>query len=37
MMDALDAGAEDFASEGPAMEITTDPDAPSVTIARSNP
>ena len=27
MMDALDAGAEDFASEGPAMEITTDPDA----------
>ena len=26
MMDALDAGAEDFQSEGGAMEITTDPD-----------
>ena len=27
MMEALDAGAEDFESDGPAMEITTDPDA----------
>ena len=27
MMDALDAGAEDFEADGPALEITTDPDA----------
>lgn len=27
MMDALDAGAEDFEAEGPVFEITTDPDA----------
>ena len=27
MMDALEAGAEDFQSEGGALEITTDPDA----------
>ena len=26
MMDALDAGAEDFEADGPALEITTDPD-----------
>jgi len=27
MMDALDAGAADFEADGPALEITTDPDA----------
>ena len=27
MMDALDAGAEDFEADGPALEVTTDPDA----------
>ena len=27
MMDALDAGAEDFEADGPALEITTDPAA----------
>ena len=27
MMDALDAGAEDFEADGPVMEVTTDPDA----------
>ena len=27
MMDALDAGAEDFEADGPALEIPTDPDA----------
>ena len=27
MMDALDAGAEDFEADGPALEISTDPDA----------
>ena len=37
MMDALEAGAADFTADGPVFEITTDPDAPSVTIARSNP
>ena len=27
MMDALDAGAEDFSPDGPVFEITTDPDS----------
>ena len=27
MMDALEAGAADFEADGPALEITTDPDA----------
>ena len=27
MEDALEAGAEDFAPDGPALEITTDPDS----------
>ena len=33
MMDALDAGAEDFEADGPALEVTTDPDAFNDVIA----
>ena len=33
MMDALDAGAEDFSPDGPVFEITTDPDAFNDVIA----